>query len=148
MQHLYHFTLNPQAPSHSHLHKPMKRIRENGSCDFPLRRPSWTASELVPRACTCRRPARRPARSPARSDWWWQEGARSIPSAQYRDREPKTSARPKAAGQASPQNEREIHPRAPELQARKEKNRTRMKRRSFHPHARELQANEKTTRRC
>ena len=61
--------------------------------------------------------------------------ARSVSSAQYRDRGLKMSARPKAAGQASPRNESdEIHPRAPELRARREKNRTRTKR-SFHPHA-------------
>ena len=48
-------------------------------------------------------------------------GARSVSSAQYRDRGLKMSARPKAAGQASPRNEcYEIHPRAPELQAREE----------------------------
>ena len=61
-------------------------------------------------------------------------GARSVSSAQYRDRGLKMSARPKAAGQASPRNESdEILLRAPELQARREKNRTRTKR-SFHPH--------------
>ena len=136
--------LKPTGASHSHLHKPNEK-KEKGTS---LRASSLfaTAPELVPRACTCRRPARRPARSdgvvekrrraPSRQ--------RSIPSAQFRGRgllashparpslswtatgprmrrlvapkptrEPKSSARQKKAGQASPEEEEEggVHTR-------------------------------------
>ena len=56
----YHSSiLNPTGASHSHLHKPKKKNKRKGVatslCASSL---GVTAPELVPRACTCRRPAR------------------------------------------------------------------------------------------
>ena len=126
--------LKPTGASHSHLHKPNEKKEKRTS----LRASSLgvTAPELVPRACTCRRPARsdgvvakgralRPVRavSGPRADrlGTWLALPRSSTTAGTRmrrlgapkpTREPKTSARPKEAGQASPRKEEKKSTRA------------------------------------
>ena len=144
----YHSSiLRPTGASHSHLHKPKeKNKRKEVATSVCASSLSATAPELVPHACTCRRPTRRPTRRPARPGGVEKKDRRSVPSAQYRDRglialapgspflvrgwqqgrmrrlgapkptrEPKTSARQKEAGQASPEEEEErgVHTRAP-----------------------------------
>ena len=56
--------LKPTGASHSHLHKPKEKNKRKGVATSLCASSLFaTAPELVPRACTCRRPARRPARS-------------------------------------------------------------------------------------
>jgi len=137
----YHSSiLRPTGASHSHLHKPKEKNKRKGVatslCASSL---SATAPELVPHACTCRRPARRPARLGGVEE----KDRRSV---QYRDRglialapgspflvrgrqqgrmrrlvapkptrEPKTSARQKGSRSSEPRRRRR---RSPHTRAR------------------------------
>ena len=144
----FHFNSHRRLPTVIYT-KPKLKERERER-HFPFR-----VVPLGPLPSSCLAPARAvgPLVGPLIRTGWWQKGARSVPSAQYRDhglialapvrpssswtatgtrmrrlgapkptREPQTSARPKAAGQASPRKEREeIHMRAPELQVKKKR---------------------------